>query len=511
MEKSKGRNRETREFGDFQTPEALASAVCATLNTKGIKPDLILEPTCGRGSFLSAAAEAFPQAHLVGVEKNSEHLAAARAALASVIAVGRVELRGGDFFEVDWDSVLDKHVGSWLILGNPPWVTNAALGALTSRNTPRKSNFHKRSGIEAITGKSNFDISEWMLLQYLDWLRERGGSIAVLVKTLVARRVLAEVWKSHYPVDEAAIYLIDAMKHFGAAVDACLLVVFIAPNKAASSDCLVFGSLLASTPLLSIGFHDGFVVSDVLSYQRWQHLAGQDQGYVWRSGIKHDCSSIMELTRDDGQYRNGLGEYVEMEDALVYPLLKSSDVNNGKLGRRRVMIVTQKTAGEDTAHIQVTAPQTWSYLQRHRSRFSNRRSSIYRNRPPFSIFGVGEYTFAPWKVAISGFYKSLCFASIGPIEGRPSVFDDTVYFLSCHSEEEANFLTGLLNSTPAQEFYRSMVFWSDKRPVTLDLLKRLSIARLASELGLATQYIQYAQKRDQSYVHVNHPFQPQLF
>ena len=31
----------------------------------------------------------------------------------------------------------------------------------------------------------------------------------------------------------------------------------------------------------------------------------------------------------------------------------------------------------------------------------NRKSSIYNKRPRFSIFGIGDYSFSKWKVAIS--------------------------------------------------------------------------------------------------------------
>jgi hypothetical protein len=90
--------------------------------------------------------------------------------------------------------------GPWLILGNPPWVTNADLGAIESNNLPNKSNFQGRSGIEAITGKSNFDISECMLLRYLDWLEGTEGAIAVLCKTAIARKILLHTWRKRKPL-----------------------------------------------------------------------------------------------------------------------------------------------------------------------------------------------------------------------------------------------------------------------------------------------------------------------
>jgi hypothetical protein len=194
---------------------------------------------------------------------------------------------------------------------------------------------------------------------------------------------------------------------------------------------------------------------------------------------------------------NGLGERVRIEDKFLFPMLKSSDVGNGRNECRAVMLVTQRVVGEDTSIIRDKAPRTWKYLQAHRDALDRRASSIYRNKPPFSIFGVGSYSFSPWKIAISGFYKSLRFMRIGPPLGHnPVVFDDTIYFLSCWSEEEAAFLEEMLNSPPAIEFYGSMAHWDEKRPITVDLLKRLSMRKLAKELGRERDYARFSVPSD---------------
>src|SRR6185437_11029142 len=122
-------------------------------------------------------------------------------------------------------------------------------------------------------------------------------------------------------------------------------------------------------------------------------------------------------------------------------------------------------------------------LQQHASFLDRRASSIYKNRPAFSIFGVGDYSFSPWKVAISGFYKQIAFIAVGPSANKPVVLDDTCYFIPCRTGEEAQFIAALLNSGPAQEFYRAFVFWDSKRPITVDLLRRLDVSALARELG----------------------------
>lgn len=151
----------------------------------------------------------------------------------------------------------------------------------------------------------------------------------------------------------------------------------------------------------------------------------------------------------------------------------------------RYMLITQQSVGEDTSPIKRQAPRTWNYLCSHASLLDKRASSIYRNRPRFSVFGVGAYSFAPWKVAISGFYKRLDFRCIGPVEDKPVVFDDTCYFLPCQTESDARLLTALLNSRAAKGFFHSFIFRDAKRPGTVQLLASLDLRILAEEAGVS--------------------------
>lgn len=478
------KKRDIRQFGDFQTPPDLARDVCRLLVRRAIVPQAIVEPTCGQGAFLSAAAAAFPTVRpLLGVEINAAHVATSRERLG-----GAADVDQGDFFAMDWNAVLSRSAGPWLVLGNPPWVTNAELGLLKSTNLPAKTNFQAHRGLDAITGKANFDISEWMLLHQLDWLKKHSGWIAMLVKTSVARKVLRQAWRRQDPVGRAAIHRIDAMKHFGAAVDACLFILPVGLGNP-SQDCDVYDDLAAEAPATTIGFHDGTLVSDVPAYLDRQDLIGPNQDYVWRSGVKHDCSRVMELDIvPEGGFQNGLGQRTKLEETLVFPLLKSSDVAKGRIRSGRVMIVTQTEIGADTSGIARTAPLTWQYLLDHATVMDARGSVIYRGKPRFSVFGVGDYTYAPWKVAISGFYKTLNFMKVGPLDGKPVVLDDTLYFLPCRSEEEADFLMSLVQSKPYMDLVRAMIFLDEKRPITADLLKRISLKKVAGTLGLSNDY-----------------------
>jgi len=485
------KTRQKVEFGDFQTPAELARAVCFLLSGRGLRPRSVLEPTCGEGSFLVAALHQFPSARkAIGLEINRDCVNTARAAVRDTSRGDDVHIIQGDFFTADWTRILPSLPDPLLVIGNPPWVTNAALSSLGSANLPHKSNFQNRRGFDAITGKSNFDISEWMLIQALRWIDGRRATLAMLCKTAVARRALLHAWKTRQRLEIPDIHRIDAAKYFGAAVDACLLIV-TASSSARRSDCRVHDTLERGRAATVFGCREGGLVADVTAYDRWKHLHGTAR-YKWRSGIKHDCTRVMEFREENGQYRNGLGELVDLEDEYLYPMLKGAVIANAaQRGPARWMLVTQRSIGADTNTIPERAPKTWKYLRYHADLLDRRSSAIYRNRPRFSIFGVGDYSFALWKVAISGFHKKLDFAVIGPRAKKPVVLDDTCYFLACEGAEEAEYLASLLNSQTAKEFFSAFVFWDAKRPVTVDLLRRLDLLALAKELDSAEMLKEY--------------------
>jgi hypothetical protein len=470
------------EFGDFQTPAVLAQQVCALLARRGLRPASLLEPTCGLGALLFAGLDQFEVQKAIGADINATHVKWAQATLDQRPHASKVTLMAADFFATDWEAVIDELPEPILVLGNPPWVTNAHLATLGSHNLPVKSNFQKHGGLDAIIGKANFDICEWMLRRLLEAMHGRRGTLAMLCKSSVARKSLVHGWKNALDFKEAAIHGIDAIAHFGASVDAVLLVIDFEPS-ALTKEAAVYPTVRAATPQAVIGYDDDTLLADIHRYQQLKHLCGASS-LKWRSGIKHDCSKVMELRREAHKYRNGFGELVELEDAYLYPMLKSSDVANGRGSENgRWLLVTQKGVGEDTGNIKDLAPMTWRYLTSHAQLLGRRGSSIYRKRPPYSIFGVGDYSFAPWKVAISGFYKRLTFVALGPVESKPTMLDDTSYFLPCENREQADYLATLLNSPTARSFYSAFIFWDAKRPITAELLRRLDLRLLARELG----------------------------
>ncbi|MBI5060022.1 SAM-dependent DNA methyltransferase [candidate division KSB1 bacterium] len=482
------------EFGDFQTPMDLARRVCALAGESGIAFRSVVEPTCGIGNFLIAAKERIPTlTDALGVEVNPSYAAQATHAMSTPASGVIPKIVCANFFDYDWSAELQNLPEPLLVIGNPPWVTNAELSSIGSRNLPVKSNIFRHRGIDALTGKSNFDISEWMLIQAVEWMSGRSGMLAVLCKTSVARKVMTYAWKRGLRIKTADLYLIDAQANFSASVDACLLAVVIGEG-ADSATCAVHPSLDADATR-RFGFDHGRVIANADLYRKWRPLAGNGNS-PWRSGVKHDCAAVFELQREGELFRNGNGELAPLDATDVFPLLKSSDVANGRqaIGRRWILM-TQRHAGDDTTRLETGSPLTWSYLQANLAAIQRRASNMYKSQHPFAMYGVGPYSYAPWKVAISGLYKRLFFQLIPPFDGKPVILDDTCYFLPFETEIAAKTVYDLLNSTPAQEFLESLVFWDSKRPITADLLRSLDLERLAKTLGKGDLFVVPASKR----------------
>ena len=170
--------------------------------------------------------------------------------------------------------------------------------------------------------------------------------------------------------------------------------------------------------------------------------------------------------------------------ATEISLLKSSDLKNTVINQtRKYTIVTQKKVGQETKYIKTEYPKTYQYLTQHQANFDARKSSIYINKPLFSIFGIGDYSFKPFKVAISGLYKTFHFTLILPQENKPVMLDDTCYLIGFDKIEFAVYALILLNSETTVQFLQSVTFPDAKRTFTKDVLMRIDLLELAKQIN----------------------------
>jgi len=479
-----------REYGDFQTPQSLSDLVCTLIRSQRIAPSILVEPTFGRGAFIVSAIRAFPTLEEIhGVEIYEPYCWHTKFAILETFIKNpelnrpMIHLFRDDVFKFDFSelakSFKDRTV---LVLGNPPWVTNSELSSLNSSNVPVKRNFKSLNGLDAITGKGNFDIGEYIILSMLGTFETLKGSLAMLAKNSVIKNVIQDLPRTNHPISDLAAFTFDAKFYFNASVEASLFTCNFREDQS-SPTCKVASLQHPETSDARFGWVDGKFVSDVDNYQDVK-VFDNTSPFVWRQGVKHDCSKILELELSEGGYRNRLNEKVDIEDDLVFPLVKSSDIQNGVVvSHRKFVIITQKKVGDDTAYIADKYPRLHRYLSDNVKYFADRKSSIYNGKSPFAIFGIGDYSFKPFKVAISGLYKKPKFSLIQPHNGKPVMLDDTCYFLGFQDRTPAVFALLTLNSDTVQTLLSSLAFSDAKRPYTKDVLMRVNICQVGESIG----------------------------
>lgn len=471
------------EYGDYQTSKHLAKSVCNHLKNKNINPQVLIEPTCGKGNFILSAIQVFNSLQQIfGIEIQEKYLWQLKFELLEYFLKNptanrpEIHLCHYNIFDFDFQEIKRQiKARQLLVIGNPPWVTNSTLSTLNSKNLPTKTNFKQAKGIEAITGKGNFDIGEFISLKMLDLFSKENGNFAFLIKNSVIKNIVYEQKRNQYSISNIEKHAINAQKEFGAAVDASLFVCKF--NSLPEFTAKEF-DFYSSKPKVTLGWVNGKFASDTEKYKKYQHFDGICP-YEWRQGIKHDCAKVMELERINGGFRNALGEEFELEEDLIYGILKSSDLKVDTIDTsRKYTIVTQKKIGQDTKLILDKLPKTKAYLEHHKDYFLQRKSSIYNGKPMYSIFGVGDYSFKPYKVAISGLYKQTKFTLVKP-NGTALLLDDTCYFIGFNTLEEAEIVQAELNKPEVQEFIESFMFTDAKRAITKDLLMRIDLDSVA--------------------------------
>jgi adenine-specific DNA-methyltransferase len=96
---------ERQKEGIFFTPKKVRELLFKKLEDLGVKPKKVLEPSFGSGEFLLDARRIYPDAKILGVEKNEELFKSVKCSSSSLFCM--------DFLE--WKGNAD------LIIGNPPY------------------------------------------------------------------------------------------------------------------------------------------------------------------------------------------------------------------------------------------------------------------------------------------------------------------------------------------------------------------------------------------------------
>ncbi len=486
----------------FKHRKDLCDQICTILYDRNICPQILIEPTCGEGNFIFAALRTFPSIqtiYAIELQPQYEWILKARLwQLSQVIPIqAKIIFNRDNIFAHDFTPLLNSIIlesPEILILGNPPWITNSALELLQSLNIPQKKNLKQMKGMDALTGKSNFDLAESILLTLIQRFGQCNGHIAMLCKNIVVKNIIKEIPRLQLPLSDNWALSINAKRYFGANVSAVLFLSTFNSDFTPVCHASAFNSLFNGDSPLFGWFQDTFV-ANISKYVEQSELEGIFP-FEWRQGVKHDLASVMVLQRSKysigSEYYNANDEIVDIEDTFLYPFVKSSDLKGGILPEvHRRVIIPQEYIGQSTDKISeefLGYGLIWINIGLNLHIENLKYITV---APHFSIFGIGPYAFTPFKVAISGFYKQIHFTFLPSIENRPVMCDDTCYFLGFDNIDSAMITWLLLQRSEVQQFLESLIFPEEKRPITKDILMRINLSMLLDKIDFEQLYTTY--------------------
>jgi hypothetical protein len=155
-----------------------------------------------------------------------------------------------------------------------------------------------------------------------------------------------------------------------------------------------------------------------------------------------------------------------IEPELLYPLLRGRDVRRWAVSASARILVTHEPGMRLKAipekDMQVRFPRTFTYLRQFSSTLRGRKSRgvsdmLGKGAPFYTMFALGDYTFAPWKVVWREVAESLDAAVAGPVHVKSTVPDHTLIMVECKSETESHYLCAALNSSPSRHVVKAYI------------------------------------------------------
>ena len=182
-------------------------------------------------------------------------------------------------------------------------------------------------------------------------------------------------------------------------------------------------------------------------------------GWEIRHGVKDNLGEVYEIPESSLN---------EIEPDLIYPYLKSRHILAWGILGYSYRLIPQRKAGEiNEIYLSKEYPRTYEYLDRMKKLIKSRRSRWLKTGPFYSVFGLGDYTWMPFKVTWCRLGFRPDFAVVSSVEDpklgtKLLIPGDHFMFIPTKKEDDAHFLCGLLNSRP----YRNTVMGLSHRSKT---------------------------------------------
>jgi hypothetical protein len=389
------------------------------------------------------------------------------------------------------------------VAGNPPWVNWESLpGDYRQETAPLwlVHNLFTHKGFDAILGKSKDDISVLLTYVALDnYLKEDGRLGFVITQSVFKTAGGGQGFRRFQlgdgtPVGVVAVDDMVDLQPFEGASNRTAVVILQRgrktkypvtynlwyrtasgrriPEDLALEEIQTMCAIrqLVAQPIDSKNSDSSWISGRPRSLAAMARVLGAST-YKGRKGITASVNGVFWLqkvaSRPDGltvfanlteRAKKDIDDIqVALEPDLIYPLLRGQDVQRWSATPSAHILVTHlPDAGLKAipeSRMAVEWPKTYAYLRYFEELL--RQSGIYRRYfkagdPFYSVFNVGEYTFAPYKVVFREIAREMTCAVIAQLAERPVVPDHKLVLCPFADANEAHFVCGMLNSSPAR-------------------------------------------------------------
>lgn len=392
------------------------------------------------------------------------------------------------------------------VAGNPPWINWESLPKEYRQGTAplwQRYNLFAHKGYDAILGKAKDDISILLTYVALDSYLKPEGRLGFVITQSVFKtagagqgfrrfRLPSPSQRGEVGVKVVHVDDLSELQIFEGATNRTAVVILekgrptkypvpytlwrkTAAGRLGTRDTLK--EVLATTaqrrfvaePVDEKDITSSWISGRPRALQAARNIIGQSD-YEARAGVCTWLNSVfwVELAgqRPDGlvvvrNLTEGAKRIVEktqapLETDLLYPLLRGRDVDRWQARPSAHIIVThEKSMGLKAispSDMGVRFPKTYAYLRQFeiplRERSGYKR--YFRETDPFySVFNVGDYTFAPYKVVWREQAARLTVA-VAESGDKVMVPDHKLMMVACASRNQAHYLCAVLNSAPAE-------------------------------------------------------------
>jgi hypothetical protein len=170
----------------------------------------------------------------------------------------------------------------------------------------------------------------------------------------------------------------------------------------------------------------------------------------------------------------------ELEHDHIYPYITSKHVvKYGLFGHALHLVPIEKANEDNQTELKNACPGTYEYLESNRQALEDRSSAWLDEGTFYNVFGLGEYTWADYKVVWCRLGFKPHFAVVSTVDdedvGEKTVVPgDHFMFVPTDDKYEAHFLCGLLNSAIYQKSIKGIAS-EGKSSLSKTVISRLDL------------------------------------